>query len=247
MTYLNFIQSNLIFLSLVCTAASCKVTFGGNEVIKTYSTSVLLKIPQRVKSHCMRKQYQSVTSSTKNTLRAPTLWLSIFHFCALHRSFLFARSYYYYQGNFSSHPLTWRVPLPQHDAGVSQHFSDRGRTTPTTTGGGGISHRPICTYRNIRPAFHLKFVYLLSDFPGGFDKVSNFISSYTVLPFTWTASCQCEIPTILKKRDTHDLKETGVHMEAVSQLRWILVSFRTNSTAYTATYSHPVVLLCCIS
>lgn len=116
-----------------------KVTFGSNRRDETNSTSMLLRIK---KSHCMRKQQHPLPHRpTKNTRCAPTLWLSIFHFCALHRSFLFVQSYYYYQGNFSSHPLTQRVPLPQHhDAGVSRQFSDRGRTSPSSSGGGGISH-----------------------------------------------------------------------------------------------------------
>lgn len=124
-----------------------KLTFGRKEVIKTHSTSVLSRIPRRLKVTVWESSIDPLPHHpTKNTRCAPTLWLSIFHFCTLRLSFLFVLSYYYYQGNFSSHPLTQRVPLPQHHgAGVSQHFSDRGRTTPTASGGGGISHGSGCT------------------------------------------------------------------------------------------------------
>lgn len=100
---------------------------------KTHSASVLLRISHRLKVTVWESSIDPLPHHpTKNTRCAPTLWLSIFHFCTLRLSFLFVLSYYYYQGNFSSHPLTQRVPLPQHhDAGVSQHFSDRGRTPPT--------------------------------------------------------------------------------------------------------------------
>lgn len=57
----------------------------------------------------------------------------------------------------------------------------------------------VWMYRNIRPAWaEVRFVYLRSDFPSGFD----IILSYTILPLTLNSLS--EIPTVLKKRDAHD-------------------------------------------
>lgn len=77
----------------------------------------------------------------------------------------------------------------------------------------------------------LSFVYLVSNFPTTFDKVSNFISSYTALPFTRTASYQSEIPTVLKKRDAHGLKlkENGVHLRTVRGKYWRNVDISTQA------------------
>lgn len=170
---------------------------------------------------------------TKNTRRTPALWLSIFHFCTLHRSFLFVRSYYYYQGNFSSHTLTQRVPLPQQDGvGVSRHFSDRGRTSPSSSGGGGISHRPRCMYRNDKFAFHLPETRrgLFVRYPFLKDGLIKFqiLSHLAQPPFQTNSS--------IPKWNTRSFEEKRRPQSIIKRLHEykkvlrILVTFRVNMT-----------------
>lgn len=73
---------------------------GGSD--ERHSAPVLSRTPHRLKSNRMRRQYRPVTSSAnQKTLAAPpplTQHLSPLRTERL--SFLFALSYYYYQGNF---------------------------------------------------------------------------------------------------------------------------------------------------
>lgn len=78
----------------------------------THSTSMLSKIPHRFKVTVWESSLDLLPHHwAKKPQCTPTLWLCIFHFCTLRLSFLFVLSYYYYQGNFWSHPLTQQVPL----------------------------------------------------------------------------------------------------------------------------------------
>lgn len=97
--------------------------------------------------------------TAKNSLRAPpplTQHLSLLHSVSL---FPVCSILLLQPGNFCRHPLTW-VPLPHHhDVGVSQPFSDWGRTTATFSGGGGIS-----PWKNLR-------VPLLTGLIGGLSAI----------------------------------------------------------------------------
>lgn len=103
----------------------CRLTFGSEDV--AFHPDII-KNSIQITAKRMSSADPLPHHRSKNSLRAPTLWLSIFHFCTLRLSFLFVRSYYYYQGNFCRQPLTQRVPLP--------HHHDAGFHTTFLTGGG---------------------------------------------------------------------------------------------------------------
>lgn len=181
---------------------------------------MLLKIPQKVKSRCMREQYQSVTSSpnSKHSVRPHPLTQ---HLSLLRTASLFpvCSILLLLSGKLLKSPIDTASSIMT--PGFHSTFLTGGGQLLPPLEEGGYPTGPRRTNSKHRAWLPLawaevRFVYLPSDFPTWFDKVSNFISSYTVLPFTRTASYQSEIPTILKKRDAHDLKlkETGVHLRA---------------------------------
>lgn len=155
----------------------------------------------------MRKQYQSVTSSPSFKQSAHPHPLTQ-HLSLLRTTSIFpvVRSYYYYQGNFSSHSEFHCLSVVT--PGFHSTFLTGGGRRPRPLEEGG--YPTVQTYIPKHQA--CLSVKVLPDFPGGLIKFQT-SAGVTMKP---------TITTGLKKRDAHglELKESGVSVGADMRERW---------------------------
>lgn len=178
---------------------------------------MLLRIPHRFKVTIWESSIEPLPHHpTKNIRCAPTLWLSIFHFCTLCLSLPVCSILLLLSGKLLKSPVdtassttsaSWRWGFTALFWPGEDNTYHHGRRGDIPRAQMHVPKRQAC----LPFAWSEKrCVYLPSDFPRGSDKFEHFISSYT--------NSTSDIPTVLKKRVAYNLmlKETGVHFKAGS-------------------------------
>lgn len=151
--------------NLLCCRLSINIWQGGTD--ETHSTSVLLRIPHRLEVTVWDSSIDPLPHRpTENTGCAPSLWLSIFHFCTLPLSILVCSILLLLAGKLLDSPVDTAssITSASRRRGFTAVFWPGVDHTSSVGGGGGaggIPHKTQSAYRNARS--ELRFALFISS------------------------------------------------------------------------------------